>query len=53
VADNVGNHPNAFFNSSLQHLKELKKKDKSQTPNSSTAQIVSDEPSNITMKADE
>jgi hypothetical protein len=28
IAENVGNHPNAFINSSLQYNKELEKKNK-------------------------
>jgi hypothetical protein len=28
VSDNVGNHPNAFFNSSFDYLKAIEKKNK-------------------------
>ena len=28
IADNVGNHPNSFFNSSIAYNKELEKKNK-------------------------
>jgi hypothetical protein len=35
VADNVGNHPNSFFNSSLEYKKQTEKKNK--TPKPSTA----------------
>ena len=28
IAENVGNHPNAYFNSSLQYKKDIEKKNK-------------------------
>jgi hypothetical protein len=28
VGENVGNHPNSFFNSSIQYMKEVEKKNK-------------------------
>jgi hypothetical protein len=31
VTDNVGNHPNAFLNSSVEYIKSVEKKKKSQT----------------------
>ena len=47
VAENVGNHPNAFFNSSLAYHKEVEKKNK---PNASAAAPTSAEKNDVEMK---
>jgi len=62
VADNVGNHPNAYFNSSLLYKKEIDKKNAKKvvgppaTGGAAVAEpaagVVADEPSNVTMAAE-
>ena len=37
VSDNVGNHPNAFFNSSFEYIKAIEKKNKKQGGQAATA----------------
>jgi hypothetical protein len=37
VSDNVGNHPNAFFNSSYDYIKAIEKKNKKQGGQPGTA----------------
>lgn len=32
IAENVGNHPNSYFNSSIQYKKDVEKKNKPVTP---------------------
>jgi hypothetical protein len=44
VADNVGNHPNSFFNSSLEYKKQVEKKNKAPaTPATSEPQAVKED----------
>lgn len=48
VADNVGNHPNSFFNSSIEYQKQVEKKNKkSATPVESEAPSVAQEDTQI------
>ena len=37
VSDNVGNHPNAFFNSSVQYMKDVEKNRNKKAANNPTA----------------
>lgn len=39
VSDNVGNHPNAFFNSSVDYIKSIEKKKGKQGSNVGTTAI--------------
>ena len=37
IAENVGNHPNAYFNSSIQYKKDMEKKNKPQVADAAAA----------------
>ena len=37
IAENVGNHPNSYFNSSIQYKKDVEKKNKTNVPAAASA----------------
>ena len=40
IAENVGNHPNSYFNSSIQYKKDVEKKNKPNVPAAAVAAVA-------------